>query len=75
MLGQAPHSQLPNAVPLVIGALTALDGAREAMIRLSRGHLPDDRAARALLRAGVDHAIESLRSVADALLELWRRLG
>ncbi len=75
MLGHAPHTQLPNVVPLVFGALTALDGAREAVVRLSRGSLPEDRAARAMLRAGVDHAVETLRSLADALVELRRRLG
>ncbi len=74
MLDPAPHSQLPHVAPLVLGALTALDGAREAVVRLGRRRLPEDRAARALLRAGVDHALETLRSVADALLELRRRL-
>jgi len=65
----------PNALaPLVIGTVTALSGARDAVEALSRSQLPDDPALRALLRRGVDDGLRALRTLAAALLAFRRRL-
>ncbi len=64
-----------SVAPLVIGAVTALEGAREAVRKLSRRHLPDDPEIRSMLRESLAHGAASLRALEHALQVLRDRLG
>jgi hypothetical protein len=68
--------KLPQASvgPLFVGAVTALSGAHEALLALTRRPLPQDPIARRVLRKRVDDGLAAVEAVAEVLSALRRRL-